>query len=77
LGRATVRRRTAEEQSAGSSFESEAIESAFAQRFSPMEIILSDDCSTDRTFAIMALTKTAEGGRNQLPLLDFLSGSCH
>ena len=31
----------------------EAIEGAFAQTFSPMEIILSDDCSTDRTFAIM------------------------
>ena len=31
----------------------EAIEGAFAQQFSPMEIILSDDHSADRTFAIM------------------------
>lgn len=31
----------------------EAIEGAFAQTYSPLEIVLSDDCSTDRTFAIM------------------------
>ncbi len=31
----------------------EAIEGAFAQTYSPLEIILSDDCSTDRTFEIM------------------------
>lgn len=31
----------------------EAIESAFAQRYSPLEIILSDDCSSDKTFEIM------------------------
>ena len=31
----------------------EAIEGAFAQQFSPLEIILSDDHSADRTFAIM------------------------
>ena len=31
----------------------EAIESALAQTFSPLEIILSDDCSPDQTFAIM------------------------
>lgn len=30
-----------------------AIEGAFAQTFSPMEVILSDDCSPDGTFAIM------------------------
>src|SRR5262249_35850114 len=30
-----------------------AIESAFAQKYSPLEIILSDDCSKDKTFAIM------------------------
>lgn len=31
----------------------EAVEGAFAQTYSPLEIILSDDCSTDRTFEIM------------------------
>lgn len=31
----------------------EAIEGAFAQDYSPLEIILSDDYSTDRTFEIM------------------------
>jgi glycosyltransferase involved in cell wall biosynthesis len=31
----------------------EAVEGAFAQSYSPLEIILSDDCSTDRTFDIM------------------------
>lgn len=31
----------------------EAVESAFAQTYSPLEIILSDDCSEDRTFEIM------------------------
>lgn len=32
----------------------EAVKGAFAQSYSPLEIILSDDCSTDRTFEIMA-----------------------
>lgn len=31
----------------------EAIEGAFAQTYSPLEIILSDDCSSDRTYEIM------------------------
>ncbi|MDX1695598.1 MAG: glycosyltransferase [Ketobacteraceae bacterium] len=31
----------------------EAIEGAFAQTYEPLEIILSDDCSSDRTFEIM------------------------
>lgn len=31
----------------------EAVEGALAQTCSPLEIILSDDCSSDRTFAIM------------------------
>lgn len=34
-------------------FISEAVEGAFSQTYSPLEIILSDDCSTDRTFEIM------------------------
>lgn len=32
----------------------EAMEGAFAQTYSPLEIILSDDCSPDRTFEIMS-----------------------
>jgi glycosyltransferase involved in cell wall biosynthesis len=31
----------------------EALEGAFAQTYQPLEIVLSDDCSTDRTFEIM------------------------
>ena len=31
----------------------EAVEAAFAQTYSPLEIILSDDCSDDRTFDII------------------------
>ena len=34
-------------------FVREAIEGAFAQTYEPLEIILSDDASTDRTFEIM------------------------
>ncbi|MBP7051981.1 MAG: glycosyltransferase [Phycisphaerae bacterium] len=34
-------------------FIEEAIRGAFSQTYSPLEIILSDDCSTDRTFEIM------------------------
>ena len=35
------------------SFIAESIECAFAQTYQPLEIILSDDCSTDRTYEIM------------------------
>lgn len=31
----------------------EAVEGAFRQTYSPLEIFLSDDCSSDRTFSIM------------------------
>lgn len=31
----------------------EAVEGAFSQTYSPLEIVLSDDCSTDRTFKII------------------------
>lgn len=31
----------------------EAVEGAFAQTYEPLEIILSDDCSTDRTFEVI------------------------
>lgn len=36
-------------------FVREAIEGAFAQTYEPLEIILSDDCSSDRTFEIMQM----------------------
>ena len=31
----------------------EAVEGTFSQTYEPLEIILSDDCSSDRTFEIM------------------------
>lgn len=34
-------------------FISDAIEGAFSQTYSPLEIILSDDCSPDRTFEVI------------------------
>jgi glycosyltransferase involved in cell wall biosynthesis len=34
-------------------FVGEAVRGALAQTYSPLEIILSDDCSTDRTFEVM------------------------
>ena len=40
----------------------EAIEGAFSQTYEPLEIILSDDCSTDRTFEIMQeMAKSYQG----------------
>ena len=40
----------------------EAVEGAFSQTHSPLEIILSDDCSSDRTFEIMEeMAKAYEG----------------
>lgn len=37
-------------------FVREAVESALAQTYSPLEIIISDDCSTDSTFEIIKKT---------------------
>lgn len=34
-------------------FVEESVKCAFAQTYSPLEIVLSDDCSTDKTFEIM------------------------
>lgn len=40
----------------------EAVEGAFSQTYEPIEIILSDDCSTDRTFEIMQEMKKSYQG---------------
>ena len=40
----------------------EAIEGAFSQTYEPLEIILSDDCSGDRTFEIMQEMAAAYNG---------------
>jgi len=46
----------------------EAIEGAFAQTYSPLEIILSDDCSSDRTFAVMEEMASQYNGPHKLVL---------
>jgi glycosyltransferase involved in cell wall biosynthesis len=45
-----------------------AIEGAFAQSYVPLEIILSDDCSPDRTFDIMQEMAAAYKGPHQVVL---------
>ncbi|MDB4248471.1 glycosyltransferase family 2 protein [Amylibacter sp.] len=43
----------------------EAVEGAFAQTYSPLEIILSDDCSSDKTYEIMqAMAVAYKGSHN-------------
>jgi glycosyltransferase involved in cell wall biosynthesis len=44
----------------------EAIQGAFSQTYSPLEIILSDDCSPDRTFEIMHEMASAYAGPHQV-----------
>ena len=46
----------------------EAIDSAFAQDYSPLEIVLSDDGSTDLTFSIMQEMAEAYSGPHQILL---------
>ena len=46
----------------------EAVEGAFSQTYSPLEIVLSDDCSSDRTFAIMREMAEGYQGTHQLRL---------
>jgi glycosyltransferase involved in cell wall biosynthesis len=46
----------------------EAMEGAFSQTYSPLEIILPDDCSTDRTFAIMEQMAAAYRGAHKIIL---------
>ena len=49
-------------------FIQEAIKGALAQTYSPLEIILSDDCSTDRTFEIMSEIAAAYQGPHEIIL---------
>lgn len=44
----------------------EAVEGAFVQAYEPLEIILSDDCSSDRTFEIMQEMAAAYKGTHQV-----------
>lgn len=46
----------------------EAVEGAFAQTYEPLEIILSDDCSTDRTFEIMQEMTAGYKGPHKIKL---------
>jgi glycosyltransferase involved in cell wall biosynthesis len=49
-------------------FVREAVEAAFAQTYSPLEIILSDDCSDDRTFEIVREMAAAYRGPHEIIL---------
>jgi glycosyltransferase involved in cell wall biosynthesis len=49
-------------------FVREAVEGAFAQTYSPLEIILSDDCSQDGTFDIMRDMAAAYRGPHRMVL---------
>lgn len=46
----------------------EAVEGAFAQTYEPLEIILSDDCSSDRTFEIIEEMAAAYEGPHRVVL---------
>lgn len=46
----------------------DAVEGAFAQTYAPLEIILSDDCSADRTFEIMSEMAAAYNGPHRILL---------
>lgn len=46
----------------------DAVEAALAQTYSPLEIVLSDDCSPDRTFAIMEEMAAAYRGPHRVIL---------
>jgi glycosyltransferase involved in cell wall biosynthesis len=45
-----------------------AVEGAFVQTYSPLQIILSDDCSKDRTFEIMEQMASAYRGPHEVVL---------
>jgi glycosyltransferase involved in cell wall biosynthesis len=44
----------------------EAVEGALAQTYEPLEIILSDDCSSDRTFETMREMAATYDGPHQV-----------
>ena len=46
----------------------EAVEGMLAQTYSPLEIIISDDCSTDRTWEILQKIKDNYTGQHQLAI---------
>ena len=46
-----------------------AVDGALAQSYSPLEIILSDDCSTDRTFEIMQAKVSNYDGPHKIVLI--------
>ncbi len=46
----------------------EAVQGAFSQTYSQLEIVLSDDCSTDRTFEIMERMANAYQGPHKIVL---------
>ena len=47
----------------------EAVRGAFAQTYSPLQILLSDDCSSDRTFAIMQSLAAEYAGPHEVLLV--------
>lgn len=47
-------------------FIAEAVQGALSQTYTPLEIILSDDCSSDRTFEIMQELASAYQGPNKV-----------
>lgn len=49
-------------------FIAEAVEAVLAQTYQPLEILLSDDCSGDRTFEIMSEIATSYRGPHQIVL---------
>lgn len=51
-----------------SRFIRQAIEGAFRQTYSPLQIVLSDDCSTDETFQIMEELAAEYAGRHTILL---------
>lgn len=52
----------------GERYVGEAVEGAFSQTYSPLEILLSDDCSTDGTFDIMQRMTADYRGVHQVRL---------